>query len=204
MFPLLVKPQVSKLTKESVRHFNNNLWANPPYTKYKKEAIPYKLVHVDHPHPELTVGDYPRTEEDRIRAARKYNLIPEDYEPYDEDDGFGDYPKLPAVGDYNRDWYDDFDDPSDNRFYGETLHLHYDLYMWERVDPLDKIKPGYVPLWKKAIIFAGICLFVPVYKYTLETNRIHFNHPWKVREFGYAKNRTMYKWPTGNPPPPHH
>ncbi|CAG2163376.1 unnamed protein product [Oppiella nova] len=41
-------------------------------------------------------GQYPKTQEEREAAAKKYNLIPEDYEPYPEGSGYGDYPKLPV------------------------------------------------------------------------------------------------------------
>merc|ERR1712099_152797 len=48
-------------------------------------------------------GPYPETEEERLAAAKKYGLIPEDYKPYPPDafwnehvgpQGLGDYPML--------------------------------------------------------------------------------------------------------------
>ena len=46
-------------------------------------------------------GPYPRTKEERLAAAKKYNLEPEDYKPFPEDGylgmGLGDYPDLPRV-----------------------------------------------------------------------------------------------------------
>lgn len=42
-------------------------------------------------------GPYPRTEEERIAAAKKYNMLPEDYEPYPEEEGYGDYPKFEPI-----------------------------------------------------------------------------------------------------------
>ena len=63
----------------------------------------------------------PKTETERIAAARKYNLIPEDYEVHDESTGFGDYPKLPPVGMDARDPYEDLDYHYYRRNYGETV-----------------------------------------------------------------------------------
>ena len=66
-------------------------------------------------------GPVPRTPEERAAAARKYNLIPEDYDVNDESLGFGDYPKLPAVGMDARDPYEDLDYHYHRRNYGETV-----------------------------------------------------------------------------------
>lgn len=66
-------------------------------------------------------GPPPTTPEERAAAAKKYNLIPEDYEPYEREEGFGDYPKLPEVGQDARDPYDDFDYHYRRRNFGETV-----------------------------------------------------------------------------------
>lgn len=130
--------------------------------------------------PMLQVGPYPRTKEERERAAKKYNLIPEDYEPYPEEEALGDYPMLKAIGNFNRDRYDDFDDPIGYKFYGEVYHRDADLYEWERIDPLEHEKKD-VPMWQKCAWFFGSALFVPTLYYLFTTYRIHINHPWKVR-----------------------
>lgn len=80
-------------------------------------------------------GPYPKTKEEREAAARKYNLIPEDYEPYPEGSGYGDYPKLPPVGQDARDPYEDFDYYYRRRNYGETVHIDYDAHMSEKHNP---------------------------------------------------------------------
>ncbi|XP_017489056.1 PREDICTED: NADH dehydrogenase [ubiquinone] 1 beta subcomplex subunit 8, mitochondrial-like [Rhagoletis zephyria] len=80
-------------------------------------------------------GPYPKTQEEREAAARKYNLIPEDYEPYEEGSGYGDYPKLPAVGQDSRDPYEDFDYYYRRRNFGETVHIDYDIHMSEKSNP---------------------------------------------------------------------
>ena len=141
----------------------------------------------------LTMGPYPRTKEERERAAKKYNLIPEDYEPYDEDEGWGDYPKLKAVGAFNRDRYDDFDDPVDNRYYGEPLHLDYDLYQWERYDPLEHEKKGLPPTWIKAAFFFGCPILLYAYFAFMEHFRLNINHPWKMRRA--APDQPLYEFP---------
>ncbi|KAL7856556.1 hypothetical protein SRHO_G00154550 [Serrasalmus rhombeus] len=41
-------------------------------------------------------GPYPKTPEERAAAAKKYNMMLEDYQPYPDDGrGYGDYPMLP-------------------------------------------------------------------------------------------------------------
>lgn len=64
-------------------------------------ALPSIIRRHAHWNYEWTPGPYPRTKEERLAAAKKYNLQPEDYEPYPEDGylgmGLGDYPNLPRV-----------------------------------------------------------------------------------------------------------
>ncbi|UXI15349.1 hypothetical protein NH340_JMT01292 [Sarcoptes scabiei] len=80
-------------------------------------------------------GPYPKTAAEREAAAKKYNLIPEDYEPYEEGSGYGDYPKLPIVGEDDMDPYENFDFYYYRRNYGQTLHIDYDVYCSEKSDP---------------------------------------------------------------------
>lgn len=58
-------------------------------------------------------GPYPKTEEERRAAAKKYGMQPEDYEPYDPELGLGtgDYPKVEPIGmDLRSEWeiYDSY------------------------------------------------------------------------------------------------
>ncbi|KAI1301226.1 NADH dehydrogenase [ubiquinone] 1 beta subcomplex subunit 8, mitochondrial [Halotydeus destructor] len=99
-------------------------------------------------------GPPPTTKEEREAAAKKYNLIPEDYDVYHPSEGYGDYPKLTPVGQDARDPYDDFDMHYRRRNYGEMLNLDYDLYTSERHDPNIKLK--YKP-WQ---MFAGFFGFI--------------------------------------------
>lgn len=80
-------------------------------------------------------GPPPTTPEERAAAARKYNLIPEDYESYDASEAMGDYPKLPPVGMDARDPYEDMDYYFWRSNYGEPLHRDYDMFTADRHDP---------------------------------------------------------------------
>ena len=83
-------------------------------------------------------GPPPKTAEERAAAARKYNLIPEDYQVADEEEGYGDYPKLPPVGMDARDPYEDMDYYYWRQNYGETLHTDADAFTADRHDPNEK------------------------------------------------------------------
>merc|ERR1711981_508382 len=65
-------------------------------------------------------GPYPETEEERLAAAKKYGLIPEDYKPYPRDgtwnesigpQGLGDYPMLGKSSGDSRSGHVNWDDP---------------------------------------------------------------------------------------------
>lgn len=90
-------------------------------------------------------GPYPTTPEARAAAAKKYGLIPEDYEAYPDDGmGWGDYPKLPEVGASAKDPYNNWDDPDLRRNYGEPMHIEWDSYTEDRFEPQSRQK-GYWP-----------------------------------------------------------
>lgn len=168
----------------------------------QKGTVPIMTIAPQPAVTEFTIGPYPRTKEERERAARKYNLIPEDYEPYDEEEGFGDYPKLPAIGAFNRDKYDDFDEPYNWRFYGEPFHLDCDLYTYERIDPLEHKKvPPLKPFWVKLAWFSGAALFLPTLSWLLNEFKININHPYKVRR---PYEGPSYKFPPSVNDNPHH
>lgn len=75
-------------------------------------------------------GPYPKTEEERRAAAKKYNLIPEDYEPYDDKDGlgYGDYPKLPLKSAEGKDPYHHWDITHLKKNYGEPVSFKICFY----------------------------------------------------------------------------
>lgn len=138
------------------------------------------------------VGPWPRTKEERDRAARKYNLIPEDYEPHDYDDALGDYPKLKPVGAFNRDPYDDFDDIQAHRYHGEVYHVDADLYSWERIDPLAAEKNN-VSIWLQLAIFIGLIVSLPTIHWLMHRYKITINHP--VKQRSPFPGRVMYEFP---------
>jgi len=102
-------------------------------------------------------GPYPKTKEEREAAAKKYNLIPEDYEPYPEGTGTGDYPKLPVVGQDARDPYEDFDYHYRRRNFGETLHREYEIYTSDRHNPNEELR--YTPFQMVATFLGAFSLF---------------------------------------------
>ena len=69
-------------------------------------------------------GPYPKTEEERIAAAKKYGMHPKEYEPYPDDGtGYGDYPKLPFKGVALRDPNYPYDYPGQKRNFNEPIHI---------------------------------------------------------------------------------
>lgn len=150
----------------------------------------FSIISPDPGYNNLTMGPYPKTKEERILAAKKYNLIPEDYETYPEDEGFGDYPKLPTIGTANRDPYDDYDDPVDRRYYGEPFHLYYDLYQYERHDPMWREKLVR-PLWATRLIFIATALFMPCYLWFFEYFEIEITQPRKQQRPMFIRASTM-------------
>uniref|UniRef100_A0A2P2HW85 NADH dehydrogenase (Ubiquinone) 1 beta subcomplex subunit 8, mitochondrial-like n=1 Tax=Hirondellea gigas TaxID=1518452 RepID=A0A2P2HW85_9CRUS len=93
-------------------------------------------------------GPYPKTEAERLAAAKRYGLIPEDYEPYPDDGmGYGDYPKLPIVSAESRDPFECYDYKGHRRNWGEPLHVDADIYGLDRIkhahtDPVSPIRMG--------------------------------------------------------------
>lgn len=78
----------------------------------------------------------PTTEADRIAAARKYNLVPSEYETY-ADNGFnntGDYPKLPLVSGDSKDPHYPYDFPELKRNFQEPIHVEQELIGEDRYD----------------------------------------------------------------------
>ncbi|XP_050297153.1 NADH dehydrogenase [ubiquinone] 1 beta subcomplex subunit 8, mitochondrial [Anthonomus grandis grandis] len=80
-------------------------------------------------------GDYPKTEEERIAAARKYNVHIKEYKPYPDDGtGNGDYPLLPLEGVDLRDPFYPWDNPELKRNFEEPIHEDFDLIRDDRWD----------------------------------------------------------------------
>ncbi|XP_008287044.1 NADH dehydrogenase [ubiquinone] 1 beta subcomplex subunit 8, mitochondrial [Stegastes partitus] len=105
-------------------------------------------------------GPYPKTPEERAAAAKKYNMIPEDYEPYpDKGEGYGDYPMLPNKSQHERDpWYS-WDHSDLRRNWGETMHWDFDMYTRNRVDTSPTVVP-YHSMVKDLFLFLGFMAFM--------------------------------------------
>ncbi|CAL8096004.1 unnamed protein product [Orchesella dallaii] len=98
--------------------------------------------------------DPPANEEARRAAAKKYGMIPEDYETYANDGtGYGDYPKLPIITAESKDPHALYDFPELKRNYGEPLHVDADLYGEDR---WDRTRRFVVPLHTQALMFFGV------------------------------------------------
>lgn len=180
-----------------------------PVTSSQKCSVRHKTVPIITISPPIypskrTMGPYPRTPEELELAAKKYNLIPEDYKPFPEEEGWGDYPDLPAVGAFNRDKYDDFEDIWEMRHYGEPFHLHADMYSWERKDPMWDEKITYVqsPYWWKYTVIFGFMGSVAALIMLPPYFGLHINHPWKQRD--YNGGRPQYAFPESESAHSHH
>ena len=72
-------------------------------------------------------GPYPKTVEEREAAAKKYGMTIEEYQPYPESMGYGDYPKLPDIGEDSRDPHYPYDNPELKRNFNEPVSLKITL-----------------------------------------------------------------------------
>ncbi|XP_054159063.1 NADH dehydrogenase [ubiquinone] 1 beta subcomplex subunit 8, mitochondrial-like [Oppia nitens] len=125
-------------------------------------------------------GHYPKTQEEREAAAKKYNLIPEDYEPYPEGTGYGDYPNLPPVGQDARDPHEDFDYHYRRRNFGETLNINYEIYTSDRHNPNEELR---YPIW--AMYAFPISIFLGIYLIGLAGDYwdLRVSYPVKPKQF---------------------
>ncbi|XP_014281251.1 NADH dehydrogenase [ubiquinone] 1 beta subcomplex subunit 8, mitochondrial [Halyomorpha halys] len=85
---------------------------------------------------------YPKTKEERSAAAKKYGLLPEEYEPVPDDgEGTGDYPHLKPVSVEARDPFYPWDFPEYRRNFNEPLHEDFNIYTPDRINV--DFKPKY-------------------------------------------------------------
>lgn len=69
-------------------------------------------------------GPYPKTPEERAAAAKRYGLTIEEYQPYPEEEGYGDYPKLPDIGADSKDPHYPYDNPELKRNFNEPVSYY--------------------------------------------------------------------------------
>ena len=100
----------------------------------------------------------PVTKEEKARAAAKYGMIPEDYEPYGERGytgyDMGDYPKLIPRSCNERPGHINYDYPNWKRDFGEPFHANQLHFIGQRNDT--GVKPWSVP---KSIAAFFACTF---------------------------------------------
>ncbi|GIX74896.1 NADH dehydrogenase 1 beta subcomplex subunit 8, mitochondrial [Caerostris extrusa] len=108
-------------------------------------------------------GPYPRTKEERITAAKKYNMLPEDYEPYPEEEGYGDYPMFEKFHMESRNPFEAYDYPELKRNYGEPVHPDYDICLEDKVNFQQKFR---TPIYKQLLyvvvavsLYTGLILY---------------------------------------------
>lgn len=76
-------------------------------------------------------GPYPKTKAEKLAAAKKYNLLPEEYEPYDPvkwEFSWGDYPHLPNLCYHDKNPYNAWDHLMHRRNWNDVLHVNEVLY----------------------------------------------------------------------------
>lgn len=66
-------------------------------------------------------GPYPKTDAERAAAAKKYGIHIDEYMPYPEEMGYGDYPKLPDIGADSKDVSYPYDCPEMKRNFNEPV-----------------------------------------------------------------------------------
>lgn len=131
-------------------------------------------------------GPYPKTKEEREAAARKYNLIPEDYTPYEEGSCFGDYPKMPVVAQDVRDPYEIYDCYYRRRNFAETLHVDFDIHTSEKSNP--NLKTRY-PMWLMIVVFLLSYSSVALVVWIDRLADFHTGNPVKPKQYSWDGNK---------------
>ncbi len=107
----------------------------------------------------LTFSDKepPKTEAEKIAAAKKYGILPEEYEAFSPDEHFnyGDYPKIQTIGGDQRSGQVDWDFPELKRNFGEPLDIEFLNYMENRISTEERPFTCYESL----LHFLGIMAF---------------------------------------------
>ena len=125
-------------------------------------------------------GPPPVTEEQRRAAAAKYNLIPEDYDVWDEKEGYGDYPKFQGAGFDARDPFDDYDDEYERYFYGEPVHI--DSILWGPAG-MNPDWQTYKPSWYYPLVSVGFVASWVIVDSILDYYDIRLNSASKPKQF---------------------
>ncbi|XP_071859831.1 NADH:ubiquinone oxidoreductase subunit ASHI [Bombus fervidus] len=93
------------------------------------------IVHLSPNARKYLPGPYPKTEEEWIAAAEKYNMHIDEYKAYAPDkSSLVDYPNLPLISAEAKDPYYPWDHPGPRTCHGETLSEHFHLLQGDRCD----------------------------------------------------------------------
>ncbi|KOC65346.1 NADH dehydrogenase [ubiquinone] 1 beta subcomplex subunit 8, mitochondrial [Habropoda laboriosa] len=107
------------------------------YEEFKKMDMDYALRDLEEyvSLKPLLVGPYPRTEAERLKAAERYGMHPDEYKPFPEEmSDQGDYPDLPWISVEARDPFYPWDFPVTRRNFGEPVHFNDDMMGEDRYD----------------------------------------------------------------------
>uniref|UniRef100_A0A0V0G753 Putative ubiquinone oxidoreductase ndufb8/ashi subunit n=1 Tax=Triatoma dimidiata TaxID=72491 RepID=A0A0V0G753_TRIDM len=106
-------------------------------------------------------GKYPTTEEEKLAAAKKYNLFPEEYVPVKDDGhGAGDYPGFKPYSVESRDPFYPWDFPEYRRNFNEPLHEDINIYGEDRYDVLMKPRFPLILMLASFILTMGSCIYL--------------------------------------------
>ncbi|KAB0791647.1 hypothetical protein PPYR_03447 [Photinus pyralis] len=99
---------------------------------------------------------FPKTQEERLAAIEKYQVMPSQYKPYEDDgSGCGDYPNLPIVSGDARDPFYPWDHPETKRNFGELIHAEEEMYAEHRYDISARLR---VPIRLQVLQTVGVML----------------------------------------------
>lgn len=136
-------------------------------------------------------GPYPKTEEEKVAAAKKYGMLREDYEPYPDDGyGNGDYPKMPPSSGASRSGHIWWDDPDLKRNFGEPVH--YNIQMTRDVGHDDTTRLRY-PHGKAFLIFLAITFAFGAPQ--ILSYEVPFYHPVSEIQRPLMTGKTYYEFP---------
>lgn len=133
-------------------------------------------------------GPYPTTPEERAAAAKKYNLLPEEYEPSDE---MGDYPKLPDISGASKDPHYHYDMPALKKDYGEPMHEFQNFYSEDKWD-CNHAEKQLIPMHEQVFWFiCSVLAFAIPFWYFGQHNTVSLPHMKKH----YPTDGPQYKYP---------
>ncbi|KAF5275885.1 hypothetical protein FQR65_LT04124 [Abscondita terminalis] len=115
----------------------------------KKQPLLFTVIR-NHWNKDYKPGHVPRTEEEINLAAKKYGLLPSEYDTFKDDGlGYGDYPKIPTVSADARDPFYPWDIPDTKRNFKEIINAEEDMYAEHRYDITTRHRvPGYMQLFQ--------------------------------------------------------